>query len=465
MLKVHFLGIGGSGASAAAAIAQAQGYEITGCDLEPHNEFTKDFDKIILFLGHLPSHLYCHPERSEGSSMNGEDSSLITQNDKMIDILAVTPAIYSLDPNNPELLEAKKMGIPVLTWQQFLGEYLAKDKFVIAVAGTHGKTTTTAMIAQVLEDAGLDPTVLLGAIHPKWRTNYRIPHQKIRGREFFVIEADEFNDNFLHFKPDISVVTNIEMDHPEYFKNFDAYKASFKKFLRQTKNIVANLKDPVVKEILNVQSRFVHSIIDYSKELIDFPLQIPGEFNRWNASAAYQVGLVLGLDPLTIQKSLATYPGIGRRFEYIGEYQGAKVYSDFGHHPTEIKVTMEATRQKFPNNRLILIYEPHMFSRTKALFNDFVKVFKELTARPAKSASGGRSGVDKIILTDIYPSREIDTGLVSSQQLADAVGDDTLVYHSRDQLLPMLKQHVQNGDIIFFMGAGEADKLARELLS
>lgn len=422
---VHFIGIGGSGASAAVAIAQAQGFEVTGCDLEPNNEFTTVFKTSQLLKGHSASHI-----------RSGK-----------VDILAVTPAIFSLDPDNPELMEAKKLGIPVLTWQQFLGEYLTKEKFVIAVCGTHGKTTTTAMIAQMLEDANLDPTVELGATNPKWKTNYRVGKGK-----YFVIEADEFNDNFLHFKPDISVVTTIEMDHPEYFKDFEAVKMSFKKFLLQTKGaVVANLSDPGVKEILASHSSSGNTVIDYSIHPIDFLLQIPGEFNKWNASAAYQVGIILKIDPQILQKSLANYTGVGRRFEYLGKFKEADVYSDFGHHPTEIKVTMEAAREKFPNQRIVLIYEPHMFSRTKVLFDDFVKVFKDLP-------------VDKIILTDIYPSREVDTGLVTSKQLVEAVGNDTLVYHSKDQLLPSLKQHIQQGDIIFFMGAGDIDKMARELI-
>ncbi|MBI2337893.1 hypothetical protein HYU95_01805 [Candidatus Daviesbacteria bacterium] len=173
-MKVHFLGTGGSGISGAAAIAEAQGFEVTGCDLEPNNEFTSVFRKDQLFTGHNPKHLYCHPERSEGSLALASRS----KNDNLVDILAVTPAIFSLDPDNTELLEAKKRGIPVMTWQQFLGEYLTKDKFVIAVCGTHGKTTTTAMIAKLLEDAGLDPTVELGAIVPWWGTNYRTPSHR-----------------------------------------------------------------------------------------------------------------------------------------------------------------------------------------------------------------------------------------------------------------------------------------------
>ena len=471
--KVHFLGIGGSGTSAAAALAQAQGFKVNGCDLEPSNEFTTKFQPNQLIKGHSPDHLGGHPKdvlaRHPQVSIQIHPKGVHAN----IDILAVTPAIFSLDPNNPELVQAKKLGIPILTWQQFLGEYLTKNKFVIAVCGTHGKTTTTAIIAQMLEDAGLDPTVELGAINPRWGTNYRTQRQKGDDRQYFVIEADEFNDNFLHLKPDIVVVTNIEMDHPEYFKDFKAVKDSFKKFLLQTKStIVANLLDPGISEVLKSimktpkgqkyhdRNNFVQ-YLDYSKNELNFPLQIPGEFNKLNTQAALRVGLLLKINPTIIKKSLSNYTGVGRRFEYIGEYKKAKVYSDFGHHPTEIKVTMQAARQKFPQNRIILIYEPHMFSRTKVLFDDFVKVFKELTARPAKLQ---RSGVDKIIITDIYPSREVDTGLVNSQQLVEAVGYDTLVYHSKNQLLPMLKKHIQNGDIVFFMGAGDIDKYARKLL-
>ncbi len=433
-MKVHFLGIAGSGASAAAALAQAQGFEISGCDLEPNNEFTTVFSKDQLLKGHDPKHL------SE------------------VDILAITPAINSLDPNNPELMEAKKLGIPVITWQQFVGEYLTKDKFVIAICGTHGKTTTTAMIAQVLENANLDPTVLLGAIHPKWKTNYRIG-----GSKYFVVEADEFNDNFLHFKPDITVVTNIEMDHPEYFKDINAYLDSYEAFLLQTKQtIVANLLDKNVAEIVkDVMKASRVSAIDFNKIEVNFDLKIPGEYNISNAKAAFQVGLLLGLDPQIIKQSLENYSGVGRRFEYLGEFNGAKVYSDFGHHPTEIKKTIEAAREKFPKEKIYLFYQPHMFSRTKALFDDFVKVFRELP-------------VDGCVTLDIYPSREIDTGIVSSEELVKAIKRKN-VYYAKELKREEFEQYAKPNDILpfadgkrqvifFFMGAGDIDQLARELV-
>ncbi len=416
--RIHFLGIGGSGASAAAALAQAQGFEVTGCDLEPHNEFTIQFKPSQLLKGHSPQHLSFHP-KGVGS----------------IDILAITPAIFSLDPNNPELLAAKEKNIPIMTWQQFLGQFLTKDKFVIAVAGTHGKTTTTAMIAKILEDANLDPTVELGAIAPWWKTNYKVGKGK-----YFVIEADEFNDNFLHFKPDISVVTNIEMDHPEYFKDEEAVKKSFAKFFSQSKKVFDKPNPRIIK----------------------FKLKVPGKFNVANASLAFQVGLTLGLDPEIIRKSLENYRGVSRRFEYIGEYRGALVYSDFGHHPTEIKVTMQAAREKFPDNRILLIYQPHMFSRTKALFDDFVKVFKKITARPSKLQ---RSGADKIFIMDIYQSREKDLGLVTTKELVATIGKPNVSYiGNATQTLEKLKPEIKTGDIVFFMSAGDTDKLAKELV-
>lgn len=431
MKRVHFLGIGGSGTSAAANIAQAQGFEVTGCDINPYNEFTTVFEKDQLFTGHDPKHLASH---------------LSSEN---VDILAVTPAIYSLDPNNSELLEAKKQGIEILTWQGFMGKYLAKGKFVIAVCGTHGKSTTTAMIGLLLEEAGLDPTVELGAIVPKWGNNYRIGKS-----QYFVTEADEFNDNFLSTHPDITVVTTIEMDHPEYFENFEKYKKSFIKFLEQTKKtIVANLTDPGINEVLAVHPRGRSTIIDYSKRPIKFSLKVTGGYNILNASAAYQVGFTLGINPEIIQKSLENFKGINRRFEYLGNYKDAVVYSDFAHHPTAIKLTLETARAQFPDKKITVIFQPHMFSRTKALFDNFVEVLK-------------KAPVDKIFVMDIYPSREIDTGIVSSEQLVKAINQSNVTYlPNEEKVSEKIKSAETSNDVLFFIGAGDIHNLAKEIVS
>ncbi len=425
MKHVHFMGIGGSGASAVAAIAQAQGFKISGCDKIPHNEFTQHFNEQQLLTGHSSTHL-------EG-----------------VDILAITPAITSLDSNNEELVEAKKRGIPVMTWQQFMGEHLEKDKFVIAVCGTHGKSSTTAMIGMLLEDAGLDPTVELGANVKRWGGNFRIGKSK-----YFITEADEFNDNFLATKPDIAVITTVEMDHPEYFADLDSYKESFEKFLEETRvKIVANMSDPEVGDVVKyVMKRAGKVVMDYSKNELNLKMKVPGKHMQMNAAAAFQVGLLLGIDPAVIRQSLENYPGIDRRMEKIGELNGAHIYSDFGHHPTEIRVNLEAIREEYPDKKIWVIFQPHMFSRTKALFEDFVKVFQN-------------APVNGVAILDIYPSREIDTGLVTTKQLIEAIKKENVEYTTAEEIVANCKKYASADDVFLFLGAGDTDKLAREVVS
>ncbi|KKQ66408.1 MAG: UDP-N-acetylmuramate-L-alanine ligase [Candidatus Daviesbacteria bacterium GW2011_GWA2_38_24] len=421
---VHFLGIGGSGASAVASIAKAQGFKITGCDKQPHNEFTTNFEKQELLEGHSPDHL------------------------ENVDILAVTPAIFSADPNNQEVKAAKERNIPVISWQEFMGKYLEEGKYVIAVSGTHGKSTTTAMIGQLLEDADLDPTVELGAVVPRWGRNYRIGKSK-----YFITEADEFNDNFLVSRPDIAVVTSIEMDHPEYFKDFDEYKNSFRKFLTQTKEaIVANLNYPAVGEVLKDVMKETSVIsIDYSKSEFHLNLQIPGKFNLLNAAAAFQVGLLLGIDPELIRNSLQTYSGVGRRQELIGRLHDAPIYSDFAHHPTEIKVTVDTIAQKYPDKKLIVLFQPHMYSRTKALWNDFVKISKEIPA-------------EKTIILDIYKAREYPIEGITSQRLAEEIGDKKVEYMNDEDALKFVRKQATENHVIIFLGAGPIHALAKSLV-
>jgi UDP-N-acetylmuramate--alanine ligase len=430
---IHFLGIAGSGASAAASIARAYGFKVTGCDTNPTGEFIPELKGIQIHAGHSASHL------------------------QDVDILAITPAVTSLDPENEELVEAEKRKIKIMTWQEFLGRKLTKDKYVIAVSGTHGKTTTTAMIAQILEDAGLDPTVVLGAINPKWGKNFRVGESK-----YFVVEADEFNDNFQFFTPEISIVTNIEYDHPEYFKDFTSYKRSFQNFLYNTKSqIIANLEDPGVASTVGGEyaNSFFKPVIDYSQVLVDFPLKVIGEHNRFNATAAYMAGKAVGINPKVIKESLENFTGIGRRMEYLGSFKGAEIFTDFGHHPTEIKTTIKAFREKFKDNRIILIFQPHMFSRTKALFDDFVKVFRTLP-------------VDLAIIADIYPSREVDTGLIKSWQLVESINKQSfssnkpnVIYQSPEELKETVHKEIKAQDVVIFMGAGDIDLLARKLAS
>jgi UDP-N-acetylmuramate--alanine ligase len=424
MRHVHFMGIGGSGASAIASIAKEQGFKVTGCDQNPFNNFTKELDQESLNQGHSPEHL------------------------ENVDILAITPAITSLDPNNAELVEAKERGIEILTWQEFMGKYLEQDKFVIAITGTKGKTTTTAMSGLVLEEADLDPTVELGAIVPKWDKNYRIGKSK-----YFVTEADEFNNNFLVSHPEVTIITNVVYDHPEFFKDFEEYKDAFFNFLCQTKQVIlANLSDPTVAEICkHVMKQTGVKIIDYSKSDFQLKLKVPGEFNQLNAAAAFHLGLFLQIAPEKVKKTLENFDSIGRRFEKVGELNGALIYSDYAHNPLSLEVTMKALKETYPDKKLWVIFQPHMFSRTKALFDDFVKVFQS-------------APVDGVQIIDIYPSREIDTGVVTSQQLVDAINKDNVEYAEKDKIIDQVKQYAQRDNVFFFIGAGDIDNIAREII-
>lgn len=430
--NVHFLGIAGIGSSAIASIAIANGYKVTGCDIKLHNQFTKNFDQNTLIENDNIDHL------------------------KDVEILAITPAVLALDKNNNELLAAKNKGIEVITWQEFLVKYLAQDKFIIAVTGTHGKSTTTAMIGLMLEDAGFDPTVELGAIVPNWEANYRVGNS-----EYLVVETDIRNQALLDLKPDITVVTNIELDHPEYYKNFNAVKKTYREFLCKTKrNVVANLSDTGIIETIgqgldcaNHKSHPVDEtdyIIDYAKTLIDFPLRIPGEFNIKNASAVFHVGLLLEIDSVIIKHSLMNYRGIGRRFEFLGKYNQAEIYSDFAHHPTEIEVTLGAAREKFPNAKIVMIFQPKA-SSLKAFFDKFIQVFQNLP-------------IDQIYITAPEETQEQDTKI--TEQFVQAINKGSIHYAGDIyQAFNNIKSSINPGEVVFFVGAKDADTLARKLVS
>lgn len=425
MKNVHIMGIAGSGASAAASIAGKNGFKVSGCDKNLNSEFKDELGDIHLEQGHSPEHL------------------------KDVDILALSPAILALNPDNEEVKKAREAGIKVLTWEEFLGEDILQDKFVIAVSGTHGKSTTTAMIGKVLLDAGFDPTIELGAKVLDWDRNFRNGVGK-----YFVVEADEFNDNFLNIKPDIAVVTNIDFDHPEYFKNLDDIKESFVNFLTLTKKIiVANLSDTKVSDVLKkVMKQSGILALDYMKNEVGLNLQVPGKHNLDDANAAFQVGIVLGIDPKLIKESLEGFTGVSRRLEKIGEVNGAVIVSDFAHHPTEIKASAQALVEEFPGKKIHLIYQPHMYSRTKILFNGFVDAFKGLP-------------ISRVSIIDIYGSREKDPGDINSRMLVEAVSKEGVQYVSTaEQIWGEIKSGLAEKDVVVFMGAGDIDKKTRFMI-
>lgn len=381
--------------SGIAMVASKMGYEVTGCDLEATTAYAQN-----IFKGHNPDHL------------------------KDADLLVVSPAVFYQNSDNPELTEGQKRKI-VMTWQEFLGKYLAKGKKVICVAGTHGKSTTTAMVGKLLTDAGLDPMVIVGANVPEWNGNARFGKGK-----YVVIEADEFNNNFLHYHPDIIILNNIEFDHPDFFKNENEVHESFNKFIG---NLVG--EKILITEKYNSGKRF--------------NLKVFGEHNQKNANMVYVLGEKLGIDEKVIIKSLESFAGIGRRMELIADTCGVKVYDDYAHHPTAIAATLQGLREQYPEARIWVIDEPHGFARTKALLSKYKNAFKD---------------ADRIIIGPIFKARDKETFGITPELVAKkTLHKDAVGMNSFEEIKSTVAADLKQGDVILVMGAGKSYLWAREI--
>lgn len=382
------MGILGSGAKGVASLAEKFGYNVTGCDLG--------------LEGHNVRHL--------------ED----------IDLLIVSPAILYQNSKHPEFIEAKKRGI-VMTWEEFLSRELLKEKKLICIAGTHGKSTTTAMAAKMLVDNGFDPSVVIGAKVPEWGGNSRFGEGK-----YALIEADEFNNNFLNYDPDIIVLNNIEFDHPDFFKNEAEVKESFDKFIKRLKGekILITQKDSLNKK---------------------FNLKVFGEHNQKNANMVYLLGKKLGLRDEDIIRSIENFEGIGRRMELIGEANGVKVFDDYAHHPTAIKTTLEGVRKAFPDEKILAVVEPHGYKRTKALLSQYKGVF---------------DAVDGVIIGPIFKARDAVDENITSEKVARTSGHKNIdAIESIEKLIENCKLLIAkyNYSVVVVMGAGESNIWAREI--
>lgn len=396
--KVFFIGIGGIGISALAKMALSRGMQISGVN----DEEGKTVDSLRELGVEVVS-------RGILDTLPGAD--LYVYSDAWI---------Y----RGPELLEkAKETGKPVLSYFEALGIF-AREYKVIAVAGTHGKTTTTAMVAEILIEAGLDPTVIVGSFVKKFNSNFRMGKS-----EYLVVEADEYMRHFLNFHPYIAVITNIDADHLDYYKDLADIQDAFKQLRAQSETVVE----------------------DYSKYFNQVPvLLVPGEHNRQNAAAALAVADFLKIDLENAKKSLQNFNGTWRRLEKIGKTKrGTIVYDDYSHHPTEIRVAISALRELYPTKKITVVFQPHLYSRTKALFGDFALSFGQ---------------ADKVIFLPIYFAREERDESISSYKLAQAVrlqGVDAEAFadfQGAEDAVRALK--LGSKDVFVTMGAGEAYKVA-----
>lgn len=423
------MGIAGSGMSAAAQIAASQGFNISGCDLSLDSPYFLKIKnlKLKIYEGHSPNHL------------------------KNVDLLCVTPAVFYQSADHPELAEGKKRHL-VMKWQDFMGTYLHKDKFLIAVAGTHGKSTTTALAGLLLETAGLDPTVEVGATVKKWHNNVRIGKS-----EYFISEADEYHDNFATYKPDVLILTLVEYDHPEYFGSYKNMLDHYSRLISRVKpggSLIYNSDSPGCNEIIkkiNISTLNI-KLIKYS--LSDFPkhlkLSQPGNHNKLNALSIINLAKILKIKSTDLDRTLSLFSGLDRRLDFLGETHGIKVYDDYANHPSSFAATLSALRELYPTQKIVAVIEPHTFSRLRAMLPALPKAIKD---------------ANEIIVTKIFASRETDPGDFTGADIAAAM------HHPHCQYIPefpdiisYLISHKSYLNVIVVMGSGNSYKLSRQIL-
>lgn len=420
--RIHIMGISGAGASAVAGITKAFEFEVSGCDKGAISPYSENLD-VKVENRHDPGHI-----------------------DSDLPCLVISPAIEIADPQNKELQKAKDLGIPVLTWQEFQGNILQNDKFVIAVSGGYGKSTTTAMICQILIDAGLDPTCEVGAKVLGWKQNFRVG-----GSKYYVCEADEYNDNFLNYKPDIAVILNMSWDHPDYFKSKEDLIDSYEKFISNIKpggKLILG-SDPTLNQTqksLNFHKLGSDPQIITVKDFGNLSLSIIGDFRKENANAALTVASVLKLDIEKAKRSVEKFKGLGRRLEYKGEINGIKFYDDYAVQPYTIEKTANALKEKYKQDKVILILEPHMVSRVNKFFNKFVESLKN-------------TKVDQILITDTFLAREKGNAKELSQKLAKLVGNKAIYCGTVKEVVDYIKKNINSFDVVCTMGAGDVYKI------
>jgi UDP-N-acetylmuramate--alanine ligase len=440
---VHFVGVAGAGMSALAELFLRRGVPITGCDANPAGA-----DDLRRLGVSVESHNPAHVDQARA--------------------LVVTSA---MPKDHPELVRARERGIPVIRRAEALGE-VTVGRELVAVAGTHGKTTTTVMTATALAAAGRDPTALVGGRVASWQGNLLAGSERL-----YVVEADEYDRSFLALTPTVAVVTNVEADHLDIYTDLADIKRTFAQFARGARSIVLcaddaganSLATPSSAEVIRYgltspDARLVATLVDTSPAGSSFDvlydderlgrvqLAVPGRHNVLNSLAAIGSGLALGADFAAMARGLATFTGAERRFQRLGEARGVTVVDDYAHHPTEIAATLAAARATFDGRRLVAAFQPHLYSRTR----DFAQEFGQSLA-----------AADAVYLTEIYPAREQPIEGVTATLVADAIAaaGGTLAWRGeRGGLADALASGVRDGDVVLTIGAGDVTKTGPELL-
>jgi len=444
---IHFMGVGGAGMSGLALLATQQGLAVTGCDNDPSGAADLAALGVVVQRGHDPRHV-------EGARA-----------------LIVTAAVPG---QHPEVERARAQGIPVIRRADALGQVVSGGTLV-AVAGTHGKTTTTVMVTEALTAAGRNPTGLAGGRVAQWGGNARIG-----GQELYVVEADEFDRAFLSLHPTVAVVTNVEADHLECYGSMAALEDAFREFASRATRVIVGWDDAGARRLAEQLSNPVWTfglegdadirLIDPTLEVgtsrarvrlpqsgpgereeVEVSLRVPGLHNLRNAAAALGVVRALGADVRSALEALARFSGVARRFEHVGDVDGVTIVDDYAHHPTEVAATLAAARQRFPGRRLVAVFQPHLFSRT-ALHGDAL----------------GRSlaAADVAVIAPIYAAREQPMAGVTAEIVARGAvraGAATVAVRDRPALVERVAALVRPGDVILTLGAGDITRVGYEL--
>ena len=448
MTSIHFIGVSGIGGSAVAKISIKSGIRVSG-SADEENERILELVSLgaVFYLGHRREHV------------------------KDPDIVVRSAAVPD---DNPEVLEAQKKQIPVYYYSDYLGKLMAGKKG-IGIAGTHGKTTTTAMTGVILGKSGIFPTIVCGGVMKDYSSN-----ATAGTGEYFVAEACEYNRSFLSLEKRDAVVTNIETDHLDTYKDIDDIKSAFAMFLRTIRkegfavvngddqNVMAAVRDSGYDRVLTVGKNdrndyrmvsleaangfYSFSIENRGAEAACLKLPVPGNYNCINASLSAVLCLNLGLSREAVEKGIGAFSGIERRLDLLGTVHGDPVYSDYAHHPTEISASIGTLRQIYPSKRLIVVFQPHQYSRTLFLFEEFVEAL---------------GGADTLILTEVYRQRDDEryARSVSSKKLYDAIAGRkkcaAVNIEDKSDIVPYLKKHRPENAVVVFMGAGDIDGVAR----
>jgi len=446
--RLHFIGIGGAGMSGISEVLHQNGFVVTGSDMADSS--------VVQYLRELGIQIHV------GHAAANVDNA---------DLVVYSSAVQK---DNPEMVEAQRRKIPIIRRAEMLGE-LMRLKYTLAIAGTHGKTTTTSMVGAIFEDAGKDPTVIVGGIVKGRGTGATIGQG-----EYLIAESDEFDRSFLEMKPTSAIITNIDADHLDCYKDLNEIKDAFVQFANSVpfygqviicmddagnQDVLSRLRKPVVTYGFNRQADYrintlsfekgmpVFEVTGHDKSLGNFTLKVPGRHNILNATAAIALSLEENIPIEVVRTALAKFTGVKRRFEFIGEASGVLVYDDYAHHPTEVRATLQGIREAYPERRVVVVFQPHLYSRTLDHYENFGAEFMNC---------------DELLVLDVYGSREQPVAGVTGALVATAADRrghrNVRFVPSKEDVLKILVSEKRAGDLVVLMGAGDVWKLGKQLM-